>query len=909
MPFRRSRALIVAILAGVLGLIVWPGFAGFYSSLLWYQQLGYGGVFTTSITTKFWLGLVAGLIAGIILFINLKFAMRLAPNVPAPVGYFEIEGERVPAPNIARIVTKFAVPIAFVVGLLLAFSGAGAWELYLRFRHQTPFGQSDALYGRDIAFYVFTLPFLERLAEWLFTLGLVTLFAIGLVYVTRGIESFGERRLRMSIANGARRHLFVVVAALFGVLAFEKYLDLSNIVLSHNGPVAGATYTDIHARLPIARVQIAIALLAALIAIGCAIGLKTRFFWIGLGLYLAVIVAGIVIPSILQRVSVLPNELAKETPYIIRNIAATRAGFALDRIEERELSGDIVLSAKDIKENRATINNIRLWDQKQLLETFAQIQEIRTYYEFVSVDNDRYTINGNLQQAMLSARELSAASLPNRNWINERLAFTHGYGLAFGPVDDITAEGMPVLFVKDIPPKSSIDSLQITRPEIYFGELTTEHVYVRTRAKEFDYPSGEQNVFATYEGNGGVGIGSFWRRMLFATRFGDMKLLLSEDMTDESRVLYHRNIRERLSLVAPFLTFDTDPYLVVAGGKLYWIADAYTTTDHYPYSQPAATGINYIRNSVKAVIDAYHGDVKLYIADESDPLIKTYSRIFPGILKPLSEMPQELRAHLRYPEDIFRVQTATYSTYHMDDPQALYNKEDQWSVAAMGESAEGSEQQSQMLDPYYTIMRLPGEQAEEFILMLPFTPRRKDNLASWMVARSDGDHYGKLAAYRFPKQSLVYGPRQVVTRINQEPEISRQLSLWNQRGSRVILGTLLVIPVGQGLLYVQPLYLQAESGKIPELRRVIVATDNRIVMEPTLEASINRLFGDGSSPEQPKAPVDPSQTLAATTAPPVRAPDATSQGKQTEDVLQTIDRIDQELKRLRRQLEQSTKKP
>ena len=907
MPSRRPRVLLVAIIAGVLGLIVWPGLAGFYSSLLWYRQLGYAIVFTTSITTKFWLGLVAGLIAGIVLFINLKFAMRLAPNVPAPAGYFEIEGERVPAPNIARIVTRFAVPIAFVVGLLLAFSGAGAWELYLRFRHQTPFGQSDALYGRDIAFYVFTLPFLEQVGEWLFTLGLVTLFAIGLVYVTRGIESFGERRVRMSIAQGARRHLLIVAAALFIILAFEKYLDLSNIVFSHNGPVAGATYTDIYARLPIARVQIATALLAALIAIACALGLKTRFFWIGLGLHLAVILAGFVLPSILQRVSVLPNELAKETPFIIRNIAATRAGFGLDRIEERELSGDVVLTAKDINENRATVSNIRLWDQKQLLETFAQIQEIRTYYDFVSVDNDRYNINGNLQQAMLSARELSSASLPNRNWINERLTFTHGYGLAFGPVDEVTTEGMPVLFIKDIPPKSSIDSLQITRPEIYFGEMTGEHVYVRTRAKEFDYPSGEQNVFATYEGTGGVGIGSFWRRILFATRFGDMKLLLSDDITDESRVLYHRNIRERLSLIAPFLTFDTDPYLVVQGGKLFWIADAYTTTDHYPYSQPSATGINYIRNSVKAVIDAYHGDVRLYIADESDPLIATYSRIFPGILKPLTEMPQELRAHLRYPEDIFKIQTATYSTYHMDDPQALYNKEDQWSVASMGESSEGNEPQSQVLDPYYTIMKLPGEQSEEFILMLPFTPRRKDNLASWMVARSDGDHYGKLAAYRFPKQSLVYGPRQVVTRINQEPEISRQLSLWNQRGSRVILGTLLVIPVGQGLLYVQPLYLQAESGKIPELRRVIVATDNRIVMEPTLEASINRLFGDQTT--SPQRPAEPSQTLAETGAPEARASETTSQGVQAEEVLQTIDRIDQELKRLRRQLEQSTKKP
>jgi uncharacterized protein len=577
---------------------------------------------------------------------------------------------------------------------------------------------------------------------------------------------------------------------------------------------------------------------------------------VGLGLYLLVLVAGWLYPAIVQRFSVGPNELVKETPYIIHNIAATRKAFGLDQVEERELPGETALTAQDIQENQRTINNIRLWDQQPLLDTFSQIQEIRTYYDFQSVDNDRYRINGELQQVMLSARELASASLPNRSWINEQLTFTHGFGLTLGPVNQVTPEGLPVLFVKDIPPVSSAPALKVERPEIYFGELSNDRVYVKTKAKEFNYPAGEENVFASFAGEGGVAIGSTWRQLLFAARFGDLKLLLSNDLTPESRVLYHRNIRERLGQLAPFLNFDSDPYLVISEGRLFWIADAYTVSDRYPYSQPVS-GINYIRNSVKAIVDAYHGHVRLYIADERDPLIQTWARIFPGILKPLSGMPADLRAHLRYPEDIFKIQTAVYSTYHMDQPQVFYNKEDQWSVVSMAEKQGKAE--SQVLEPYYTIMRLPSERTEEFMLLLPFTPKRKDNLAAWMVARADGEHYGRLLVYRFPKQKLIYGPKQIVARINQDPEISRQLSLWNQRGSQVILGTLLVIPIKESLIYVQPLYLRADTGKIPELKRVIVAVENRIAMEPTLEASLARIFGNA-----PSAAADLAQTLQQT---------------------------------------------
>ncbi len=522
------------------------------------------------------------------------------------------------------------------------------------------------------------------------------------------------------------------------------------------------------------------------------------------------------------------------------------------------------LTLQDIQENKPTINNIRLWDRQPLLDTFAQIQEIRTYYQFESVDNDRYRIGGELQQTMISPRELAVESLPNRNWINESLTFTHGFGLTLGPVNQITPEGLPVLFIKDLPPISTAPELKVTRPEIYFGELSNDPVYVRTATKEFDYPSGEDNVSTSYAGDGGVSIGSYWRKLMFATRFGDMKLLLSDEVSAESRVLYYRNIVDRLKRVAPFLRFDSDPYMVISEGRLFWIADAYTVSNRYPYAENFG-GINYIRNSVKAVVDAYHGKVTLYIADESDPLIQTWARIFPGTLRPLTELSADLRAHLCYPKDIFTLQTTVYSTYHMDQPQVFYNKEDQWEGAAVAVD----QKEPQVMEPYHTIMKLPGEQKEEYILMLPFTPRSKDNLASWMVARSDGDSYGGLRVYRFPKQKLVYGPKQVRARINQDAEISRQTSLWNQRGSQVQFGTLLVIPIKESLLYVQPLYLRAESGKIPELKRVIVVAENKIAMEETLEASLARIFGSGAP-----AKLTPTGETLASASPPGTPPAA-----------------------------------
>jgi uncharacterized protein len=852
---RRRRWLLIIAAVAFMTIIAWPAWAHFYTDWLWFQDLGYQTVFSTMLVTKIALGLTVGLLATAFTWLNFRLALRQSPEPPHLERLFTIEEQSVHLPDFARLAGRLAPPTALVIGAFTGFIAWGAWDLFLRYRYQAPFGETDPIFGRDIAFYFFTLPALEALASLLLTLVIVGLIGAALIYAVIGAvhramlgpmlgsDTFSKLR-RFALGRGPRAHLLGLVAALFLLLAGQAYLVIPNLLFSTSGLITGASYTDIKATLPLLYVQVGVAVLVAVLAAASIFRSRSRLLWVGLGLYLLVLVAGWLYPAIVQRFSVGPNELVKETPYIIHNIAATRKAFGLDQVEERELPGETALTAQDIQENQRTINNIRLWDQQPLLDTFSQIQEIRTYYDFQSVDNDRYRINGELQQVMLSARELASASLPNRNWINEQLTFTHGFGLTLGPVNQVTPEGLPVLFVKDIPPVSSAPALKVERPEIYFGEMSNDRVYVKTKAKEFNYPAGEENIFASFAGEGGVAIGSTWRQLLFAARFGDLKLLLSNDLTPESRVLYHRNIRERLGQLAPFLNFDRDPYLVISEGRLLWIADAYTVSDRYPYSQPVS-GINYIRNSVKAIVDAYHGHVRLYIADERDPLIQTWARIFPGILKPLSEMPADLRAHLRYPEDIFKIQTAVYSTYHMDQPQVFYNKEDQWSVVSMAEKQ--GEAESQVMEPYYTIMRLPSERTEEFMLLLPFTPKRKDNLAAWMVARADGEHYGRLLVYRFPKQKLIYGPKQIVARINQDPEISRQLSLWNQRGSQVILGTLLVIPIKESLIYVQPLYLRADTGKIPELKRVIVAVENRIAMEPTLEASLARIFGNAPS--------------------------------------------------------------
>jgi hypothetical protein len=544
--------------------------------------------------------------------------------------------------------------------------------------------------------------------------------------------------------------------------------------------------------------------------------------------------AGSFYPKVLQNFVVNPNELIKETPFIEHTISGSLLAYGLNNTESKKLTGAESLNAESIRANSLTIENIRLWDQEPLLDTLGQLQEIRTYYQFNSVDHDRYTIDGKYRQTLLSPRELKSENLPNRTWINEHLTFTHGYGVSLSPVNKITPQGLPVLLIKDIPPRSSVD-LKVGQPEIYFGELSNDHVFVNTGTKEFDYPEGEKNVYKNYEGSGGFPVESLIRKALLAVRFKTLKILFSEDINNESRVLMYRNITERVLKIAPFLRLDSDPYLVLTDGKMKWLYDAYTVSDRFPYSQTIPRFGNYVRNSVKVAIDAYDGSMDFFISDPNDPIIQTWKKVFPELFKELNEMPEDLRKHIRYPSDLFTIQAFIYATYHMKAPQVFYNKEDLWEIPEID---------NKMMEPYYTIMKLPGNKAEEYILMLPFTPSGKSNLSAWMVAQSDGENYGKLIAYTFPKQKLIYGPNQIVARINQDAEVSRQISLWDQRGSKVIQGTMLVIPIEESLIYVRPLYLKADAGKIPELKRVIVGYEDTIAMERTLEEALAKIFGE-----------------------------------------------------------------
>ena len=843
---------------GVLAFTFGPKLVSFYVDWLWFGSVDLAQVFATSFKAQVFWTLAGGLLGFLVVYASHLAMVRATRGRVLSVSIENSAALQLEMPGrLDRIALVAPVLAAFVVGSLFA----GNWRTFLFQANATAFGSADPVFGRDIAFYVFTLPALEIVGSaLLLSLG-IALLAATAMYFLKGAVLLTSQGI--AAERAASVHLSVLGSLLFLVLALNTFVGMHAVLYSTRGLVAGATYTDINARLPLMNPQIALAVVAAALILANIFVRRKLLVVAGIGAYVVVaVVGGTVYPALLHKFVVAPNELVKETPSIQRNIAATRKGFGLDAIEERNISGQTGLSREDVEKNGATISNIRLWDHRPLLDTFSQVQEIRTYYDFTTVSNDRYLINGEYRQTMLSPRELSSDSIPTKNWINETLTFTHGYGLTLGPVTQVTPEGLPVLLVKDIPPVSTAAEIKITRPEIYYGKLSSSHVIVNTKSKEFDYPAGEDNVFTEYAGAGGVKIDSLLRKLAFAAHFGSLKLLLSNDLTAQSRVLYHRNIAERVGMVFPFLRLDSDPHMVVADdGRLVWMYDAYTVSERYPYSQPVAGGVNYIRNSVKITVDAYDGSLKFYLADPADPIAQTIAKIFPAVLRPLTEMPADLRRHLRYPLDIFGVQTAVYSTYHMEDPQSFYNREDQWEIPVMG--AEG---QRAAMEPYYTIMKLPGEKKEEFILMTPFNPKKKDNLSAWMAARSDGEHYGKMVVYRFPKDRLVYGPKQIVARINQDTEISRQVSLWDQRGSQVIQGTLLVIPVESSLIYVQPLYLRAQTGKIPELKRVIVAYENKIAMEETLERALARIFGEGAGAAQAAAAVE-SSAAAATRQP------------------------------------------
>jgi len=822
--------LIVFVILGVLGQAL-----PLYTDYLWFQEVKLASVFTTILWAKLALALAAGLAFAAIVYVNVYLAARSTQSdvlveLEDPFG---LPSRLVIEP----LFRKFLLPGALVLGFLAGSQAAGQWETFLRFVNAQPFNMQDPLFGRDIGFYVFRLPVLETLYAWAMTaLGLTFLLAVATTFLHRGIQ-ITPRGPR--VAAHARAHLLTLGALILLVKAGGYYLDTYDLLFSPRGIVFGATYADINAQLPALRLLTILSLACAAICIWQIGRRGIRPVFIALAVLLVGNIIGLgIYPTLLQRFRVVPNEIAAERPYIEQNIKYTRMAYALDRIQEEEFPAEETLTAEDLRKNDATIKNIRLWDHRPLLATYAQLQEIRTYYRFMDVDNDRYLVDGQLRQVMLSARELSYRNLPSRIWINERLTYTHGFGVVLGPVNRITPEGLPDFWIKDIPPATT-GPLKVTRPEVYYGEIGNDYVFVKTRAQELDYPAGDKNVYSNYAGAGGVPIQSFLRKLLFALRFGDAKIVLSNDIIGESRVMYYREIGERVKKVAPFLQFERDPYLVIGqDGRLFWIIDAYTTSDQFPYSEPVRGMGNYIRNSVKAVVDAYNGSLAFYLSEPDDPVVKAYARAFPGLFQPLSAMRADLRPHIRYPQGLFAIQARMFATYHMRDPQVFYNKEDLWSIPK--KTVDGQERE---MESYYTIMRLPGEKTEEFILLTPFNPSKKDNMIAWMAARSDGPHYGKLIAYIFPKQKLIYGPRQIEARIDQDAFISQQLSLWSQRGSQVIRGSLLAIPIERSLLYVEPLYLAAEKGSLPELKRVIVAFGNQIAMEENLEASLAQIFG------------------------------------------------------------------
>ena len=854
---KNPRVFLFIFIAAVVIVIITLGVFNLYIDWLFFEETHFLSVFKTILSTKIATGLLFSMAFLAFYMINILAANRIDfPQRNISILENTIYQDRIPQ------FQKSAKVIVLLGGLFFAvfvgMFGASKWEEILLFKNRLDVAIKDPIFSSDISFYFFTLPLIETLRRFLSLTIFITLIVTLVNYFLRGGIVITEKSI--SLDYRIKKHIGVFGLFIFSILAFGFYIDTYKLLFSDHDVIFGAGYTDINARLFTLRLLTVFTAITGVVFISSLF--KGSFKWavFPAGLTALIYIGGIIVYApALQKFKVAPNELELEKPYIEHNINFTRFGYDLDRIQLKSFDVSYDLDARDISNNDATIKNIRLWDNNPLLRTYSQLQQIRTYYKFIDIDNDRYTINGKYMQVMLSPRELSYDDLPSKTWINERLVFTHGNGLAMGPVSRITKEGLPEFILKDIPPVSDAD-IRVTRPEIYYGELPNDYVIVKTKTQEFSYPTATGNVYTKYEGTGGIQLSSFLRRILFAVKFNTSKIFLSSDITQESRILFYRNIRKRVNKIAPFIIYDSDPYMVISDdGRLYWIVDCYTVSKYLPYSTFVNRDINYIRNSVKTVIDAYNGDISFYISDPKDIIAKVYARAFPGLFKPLAEMPQALRKHIRYPQGMLEVQAQMFASYHMTEPRVFYNKEDLWEIPSYSDKP---------MQPYNTIMKLPGEDKEEYILLLPYTPSKRDNLAAWLAARCDMPNYGDLIVYVFPRDRLVFGPRQINARIDQDAYISQQLTLWGQIGSQVIRGSLLVIPIENSLLYVQPLYLAASDRVgLPELRRVIVAYENEVVMEENLETALQRLFAKGAKiPKRTQKLVEqqpiPSENLA-----------------------------------------------
>ncbi|MBW3668050.1 MAG: UPF0182 family protein [Actinobacteria bacterium] len=892
-PRRANRGRITLIAVAVALFFVLTsmrGLASFYTTYLWFDELGFGDVWRGVLGTK--LALVALFTAGffVLLWVNLFVADRLAPRFRAMGPEDELVQRYHDA--VAGHAGKVRVLVAALFALLVGGGTAGQWNNWLLFRNSVDFGTNDPQFGKDVSFYVFRLPFLSFLVDWLFVavvvIAVVTLIAH---YLNGGIRLQAPSQ---RVAPRVKGHISVLLGVLALLKAVGYYLQRYELNFSTRGAVQGATYTDVNAQLPALQLLMVISVVAFVLLL---LNIR-RQGWVlpiiavGLWAFISVLV-GAVYPAFIQKFRVEPSEVQREEPYIRRNIDATRAAMGLDKVQVKPFNYDEQLTAGDLEENASTIRNIRLWDPAYVTQTYQRLQEIRQYYRFNDVDVDRYTIDGELLQTIVSARELYSEDLPSQSWVNRHLQYTHGYGALVSPANAVTADGKPEFLVQDIPP---VGTPEITEPRIYFGQGLDGFVLVNTKQKEIDFQEpGGATQESTYAGEGGVRVGSFLRKLAFALRFGDQNVLISDQVTSESRAVFFRDIRERVTQAAPFLRYDADPYPVIVGGRILWIQDAYTTTSRYPYAQQANveelpvgsglnTGFNYVRNSVKVVTDAYDGTMQFYIVDPDDPIAQAYAKAFPDLFTPFSDMSPELVAHLRYAEDIFRVQTNMYGRYHITDPVEFYRGTDSWNVSQDPGSGRPSAQpqevrvldasgrlvprQTKRMDPTYQLLRLPGDQRESFLLLRPFVAAseadKQQNLTAFMTAKSDPGSYGVLEVFELPRGDQIDGPSLIDSRIKANAAITSEITLLDQRGSQALQGNILVLPINNSILYVRPLYVQSENNPLPELKRVIVVFADRAEMAPTLQEALIKVFG--AAPETlEKAPVDAAPPAAGPT--------------------------------------------